>query len=171
MTDILCYTNSSKWKKPPKICKHLDGPEYNEYILRTHTRTLGGISPDLRATAVRNLFPYKGLPPIKDGPTKKADWLLITPKKASKSATNSHIPADGNREQRERAWTDAEKKKLDQFLTGWARWIVDYNMAYARATKCQGTTSNANGICDECWLVAKDESFRTAVRRVCVFKT
>jgi hypothetical protein len=116
----------SKQSKPQEllgVCKHLSRPAYDEYILRTQTHTLGRISPDLRAAAVRNLFPNKKLPPLHEFSKKKTDWVLIQPSKqteVSPSAEALQIPADGNAGQEERTWTDVEKRKLDVFLTGWA---------------------------------------------------
>lgn len=43
-------------------CKHICGTSYNEYILCTRTRTLGGISPTICMSVVRQLFPYKHFP-------------------------------------------------------------------------------------------------------------
>lgn len=54
--------------EPSKLhytCQHLQGPEYEEYIIRTQTRVLGGISSDFRAKTARSLFPYKPFPPIR----------------------------------------------------------------------------------------------------------
>jgi hypothetical protein len=162
-------SKQSKPQKPLGVCKHLSGPAYDEYILRMQTCTLGGISPDLRAAAVRNLFPYKKLPPLKEFSKKKTNWVLIQPSKqaeVSPSAEALQVPADGSAGQQERTWTDMEKRKLDGFLTGWARWIGNYNMGYICATRCEGTTENHDGTCDQCRLVASDESLKKAVQRV-----
>ena len=111
---------------------------------------------ELCTAAVCNIFPYKKLPPLKEVPGKTESSVLIV-----------QVPSDGNVDQKERAWTNVEKIKLDKFLTGWARWIVNYNLGYICATQCRGTTENDDGICDECKLVASDDSFKTAVRWVC----
>ncbi|KAJ6596163.1 hypothetical protein DFH09DRAFT_1407086 [Mycena vulgaris] len=44
-----------------RSCRNLSGEEYNEYIERTETRTMGGISKKLRARIVRQIFMYKKL--------------------------------------------------------------------------------------------------------------
>ena len=129
--------------------------------------TLGGILMELRTTAVHNIFPYKKLPPLKEAPTKTESSVLIWPSKlkATSGSKVVQVPSDGNVDRKERAWTNVEKIKLDKFLTGWARWIVNYNLGYICATQCHGTTENDDGICDECKLVVSDDSFKTAVRR------
>ena len=112
-----------KPQKMPVICKHLSGPDYDEYILRIQTRTLGGILMELWAAAIYNLFPYKNLPLPKDALLKTDRCALIWTSKPHLRASGSkvsQIPSDWNVEQKERVWTDAEKKKLDKFLTGWA---------------------------------------------------
>src|SRR5882762_7455543 len=55
-------------EKPQRICEHLSGREYNDYIRLICTRTLGGISFTLRARAARKLFPYKPFAPLQQQP-------------------------------------------------------------------------------------------------------
>ena len=63
-------------------------------------------------------------------------------------------------------WTKQEKRRLDEFLLGWARWEVDYVNGFVRSARCHGTTKNADGICDACVAVSKDESLKRSIRRV-----
>jgi hypothetical protein len=67
--------NIPKLQKSLAICKHLSGPNYDEYILRTQTRTLGVILPELWDTAICNMFLYKNLPQIKEASSK--EWVCV----------------------------------------------------------------------------------------------
>lgn len=150
---------------PPKVCKHLNGSGYEEYIRLIRTRALGGVSPDLRARAVRQLFPYKNLPRLEREPRKK-DLHLIFIEIQGKAGAHTLIPKDGNRYHKERKWTKVEKRRLDEFLLGWARWEVDYVNGFVRSVHCEGTIKNADSICDACISVSQDESLKRAVRKV-----
>ena len=44
----------------------LHGPPYDEYVLRTHTRSLGGVAPTFRGRVARQIFPYKPFPLLQD---------------------------------------------------------------------------------------------------------
>jgi hypothetical protein len=64
------------------------------------------------------MFPYKNLPSLKETPSKTNTWVLIRSSEQQAVSARSkacRVPSDGNIEQKERAWTDAEKKKLDEF--------------------------------------------------------
>jgi hypothetical protein len=150
-------------------CKHLDGPEYREYIQRIQTRELGGVSPLLRGRAARQLFPYKNLPPLKELPTKPDSDA--NPVEIVKPATSSpqqvpKIPEGGNSEHIQQWWSPLEMKRFDEFLLGWARWITDRVNGFVRSARCEGKTKNKNSVCDACQSVACDDSFKRAVRRV-----
>lgn len=157
-----------KKSEPRNICRHLSGPEYDGYIRLIRTRTLGGVSPELRARAARQLFPYKQLPPLEKEPkAKNLDVVFIEiDHKVKLNATTPFIPDDGNNRHNERQWTQVEKRKLDAFLLGWARWEVDFVNGFVKSACCEGTTGNANAICDACTLVSKDESLKRSIRRV-----
>jgi hypothetical protein len=151
------------------VCKHLDGPEYHEYITRIQTRELGGVSPVLRGRAARQLFPYKNLPPLKETLAKPGtDPYEIEEVIAAASQTPEDIdaPKNGNAERKQQYWTASELKKYDEFLLGWARWVTDRINGFVRSARCEGTTKNRNGVCDACLQIAEDESFKKAVRRV-----
>ncbi|KAI0688076.1 hypothetical protein C8T65DRAFT_746794 [Cerioporus squamosus] len=123
---------------PPELkpCQHLTGKEYEEYILRTHTRSIGGVSPSLRGRISRQLFPYKKLPPLKE---------------------------ERDDEEKGEANIKGEMPDSDE---AWARWSVDYKRRSVRSTRCEGTTSNKDGVCDVCQdLRRKDEGFKRVLRR------
>jgi hypothetical protein len=145
-----------------KICKHLSGPGYDEYVHLIRTRTLGGVSPELRAHASCQLFPYKQLHPLEKEPKAKS-LALVFIEIVTKNVTNPKmllIPKSGNGNHNEWQWTKAEKRKLDEFLLGWARWEVDYMNGFVKSAQCEGTTDNANAICDACTSISKDESLK-----------
>jgi len=150
------------------VCQHLSGPGYNEYIQRIRTRLLGGVSTELRARAARQLFPYKRLPPLEKQPrTKDLDVNFIEVEThADKSNSIPRIPECGNNKLNEKKWTETEKRQLDKFLLGWARWEVDYANGFVRSARCEGTTKNISGICDACEEVGRDESLKRSIRRV-----
>jgi hypothetical protein len=161
--------------KPPEVmavvCKHLNGPEYHEYISRIQTRELGGVSPMLRGRAARQLFPYKNLPPLKEAQAKPGtDSVEVEEVKAmapqARTPNMVKVPETGNAEQRQQYWTVSELKRYDEFLLGWARWVTDRINGFVRSARCEGTTRNRNGICDACLRVVEDESFKKAVHRV-----
>ena len=163
-------TAPKQLKKSPsrKICKHLSGPGYDEYVHLIRTRTLGGVSPELCARASCQLFPYKQLPPLEKEPKAKS-LALVFIEIVTKNVTNPKmllIPKSGNGNHNEWQWTKAEKRKLDEFLLGWARWEVDYMNGFVKSAQCEGTTDNANAICDACTSISKDESLKRYIRRV-----
>jgi hypothetical protein len=82
------------------------------------------------------------------------------------STIKYEVPDDGNKAVKGVHWTESEKKAMDLYLMAWARWEVDYTNGFVRSTKCRGTTTNKEGICNPCQKVAADESFKKAVRRV-----
>jgi len=63
-------------------------------------------------------------------------------------------------------WTDAELKKQDEKMRGWARWEVDKGAEVVRSTRCTRLTSNMDTTCNKCHEVSKDESFKVDVRKV-----
>jgi hypothetical protein len=42
----------------------------------------------------------------------------------------------------EKKWSETEKRQLDKYVLGWARWEVDYANGFVRSAKCEGTTKN-----------------------------
>ncbi|KAJ7746788.1 hypothetical protein DFH07DRAFT_1038081 [Mycena maculata] len=134
----------------PRSCRHLSGEDYTEYIERTETRTMGGISVQLRGRIARQIFMYKKL-------------KLAPEKKARRKEIEVVIPEDGNECISSSDWTDAEHVRLYEELKGYARWEVNYNKKTVRSARCEGLTSNADGICDACQKIAADESLRHAV--------
>jgi hypothetical protein len=154
---------------PPKTCKHLSGQEYDDYVHLIRTQSLGGVSPDMCARAAHQLFPYKGLPPLEKEPRMKDIGLIFVETKAQSvpiSAKTSQIPKDGNDLYSEKKWTKQEKCRLDEVLLGWARWEVDYVNGFVHSARCEGTTTNADGICDTCVEVSAYESLKRSIQRV-----
>jgi hypothetical protein len=129
---------------PTRPCEHLRGSEYQEYILRIQTQSLGGVSHSLRSRIIRQLFLYK-FPEL---------------------SSENQVPENGNKSQKVGHFTNAEKAKLDETLIAWARWEVDYTNGFVKSTKCSGVTQNDDGICSPCKEVAADQSFKKAVNRV-----
>ncbi|KAJ7430573.1 hypothetical protein B0H11DRAFT_1942811 [Mycena galericulata] len=149
---------------PPKIkiipklapCKHLSGDEYIEYIERTETRTMGGISPTLCGRVVRQILFYKELAALKEqGPVSES---------TSRSVETS-IPTNGNDCIASRQWTTAEHVKLDENLQGYARWEVNFAKKTIRSTHCEGLTLNVEGICGACRKVSIHPSLLRSIRR------
>ncbi|KAI1786080.1 hypothetical protein LXA43DRAFT_975946 [Ganoderma leucocontextum] len=135
-------------------CKNLRGPEYLEYILRTQTRGIGGVSSLERARVLRELFPYKRFPETKNLPA------------SSPVEVKMEVPDDGNTERDERKWTRSEQRKLDHELQSRARWEVHYDERYIKAKRCEGMTSKKSEICDACENLAKnDEGFKKSLKR------
>jgi hypothetical protein len=75
-------------------------------------------------------------------------------------------PAKANMYIKESQWTDDEKQQYDCFLVGWARWEVNWVQGFVKSTRCSGTTTNDDRICDPCHEVASDESLKRSLRRV-----
>ncbi|EMD33802.1 hypothetical protein CERSUDRAFT_76503 [Gelatoporia subvermispora B] len=140
-------------------CKHLCDEVYQEYISRTRTRGLGGISVIFRGRAARQLFPYKNLPPVKGDGVGHKEQNIIT------CSVKHEVPPDGNRRQPEHMWTNQEKQKLDLTLKAWARWEVHYHGKFIRSTRCEGTTSNMSNICDACEKLTSDRALKKAISR------
>lgn len=160
-----------KKTEPPKICKHLSGPGYDEYICLIRTCSLGGISPELWAHAVQQLFQYKKFSPLEKEPRKKDINLVFIEIKGNgeNGSMTPNIPKNGNGHLKERKWTEVEKRKLDEFLLGWARWEVNYVEGFVRSVRCDGTTTNRGEICNACGAISCDESLKRSIRRVSCF--
>ncbi|KAJ7147344.1 hypothetical protein C8R46DRAFT_1359850 [Mycena filopes] len=136
-------------------CRHLSGGQYVEYIERTKTRSLGGVSASLRARIIRQTLLYKKFALLKGAP------------QTSQSAREIEVsvPADGNDCLASPDWTPDEHKKVDSTLTAFARWEVDPRAMTVRATRCEMLTRNDDQICDACTKVAKDDSLMHAVKK------
>lgn len=125
-----------------------------EYILRTETRSLGGIAPLFRARIIRQVLHYKNLAVLKGSV-------------AANVAEPAGIPENGNVYVSSRDWTSTEQKKVDDLLKMWARWEVSYIHQFVKSTKCEGMTKNAGTrVCEECRKLASDESLKRSIRRV-----
>jgi hypothetical protein len=116
---------------------------------------MGGVSVELRARLVRQLFRYKEFPALKSEDTASSIRQVQT-----------SVPANGNDCVPSAEWTRAEHQKTDQVLRGFARWEVDFGKKTVRSTRCEGLTTNDNHICDACAKVGKDESLVHAINRV-----
>ena len=144
---------------PPATCKGICGKEIEEYVTTTQTRSLGGVSMDLRGQVKRDLFPYKPFPAIKERVHGAAYLEDCHVKRAADlKSSNESVP--------EESWTNDEKRIFDLTLKGFARWEVDTGRRAVRATKCEGTTHNANGVCNACQGIESDAAFKKAVYRV-----
>lgn len=166
------------------MCTGLNGPHYLEYVLRTETRSLGGVGYNTRSKCMRTLFKYKIFPPPKrkkPSPTDEAaesgteqseTGSLSDHESTPHDSDRSDVPIkhevldDGNKEVKEAKWTAAERAKLDQHLRALARWEVEYERRVVRSTRCERMTENGSGICDSCMMVSKDNSLKDAVQRV-----
>lgn len=129
--------------------------------MRCQTRTLGGISFEFRGRVVRQLTPWKKHQPIKEMRTRFKVEVPVP------SGIKVEVPEDGNTAIKFAAWTDSEKKRLDDYLFAWARWEVDFTNGLIRSTTCKKITCNESGVCDPCEAVACDSAFKKAVWRVC----
>lgn len=136
---------------PVAICRHLSGPEWLEYILRTRTRSFGGIGPTQRVAYARQLFPYKAFPATKTLPA---------------LCSSEIVPPDGNTATSEAAFTEAEHRALDDYCEANARWIVDVTRKFIKATGCNGLATTAAGLSDACTALLKDDGLRRSVDRV-----
>ncbi|KAF8156205.1 hypothetical protein K438DRAFT_2076139 [Mycena galopus ATCC 62051] len=140
--------------KIPKSCTYLEGDQYREYIERTETRSMGGVSVTLRARLIRQVLPYKKFEPLKSETTMTSpaihQSLVVVPKNG-----NDRLPSA--------EWTAAEIAKVDEALRGFARWEVDFGKRVIRSTRCEGLTTNDDGICAACQKLAKDESLVHAI--------
>jgi hypothetical protein len=159
--------NTSKFTELKiRPCRHLCGKEYNEYILRTQTRSLGGISLDFRARAIRQLFPYKPFAPLGHGTTTASRDDSDVEMSGDETSVKREVPQDGNQKTKQAEWTTTEFQAQDNELMAYAKWEVNYAGRYVVSCWCRRTTTNISMICDECELLAKDVSFLQAVRKV-----
>ncbi|TFY73265.1 hypothetical protein EWM64_g10747, partial [Hericium alpestre] len=117
-------------------CQGLTGDQYDEYILRTHTRSLGGIALKLRARVARELFPYKAfLPQHSEKQKESAD--KADSDDSDTGASNSDddntvklgpaVPKDGDCRAPLKHWSASEHKRIDERLKAFARWEVNYD--------------------------------------------
>ena len=154
----------------PAACQQLRGNEYIEYILRTLTRSLGGVSSRKRAQVIREIFPYKPFSNISPTPINSDNTTWSAGEESDAEDENvkikCEVPEDGNEHLRSSMWTEVELTKHDESLKAWARWEVDYGAKVVRSTKCQRTTTERSGVCTECQVVSNDESFKLEVRKV-----
>ncbi|EIW56114.1 uncharacterized protein TRAVEDRAFT_50602 [Trametes versicolor FP-101664 SS1] len=142
----------------PAPCQHLRDGVYTEYVLRTQTRSLGGISPSWRGRIARQLFRYKPFPPLRSEQGPEAA--------SGSTAPRPSVPSDGNAECEEKKWTLREQLDLDHALGGWARWTVDYGRQLVKSTRCEGTTMNESGVCDACQTLGeKDAGLKRSITR------
>lgn len=132
-------------------------------MLRTQTRTLGGISRTFRGRAVRCLFPYKPFPPLQVAEDDDADDVV----RPLPEMTTLEMPDDGNNAIAEKDWTKSEQSRLDKLLKAYTRWEVDYPHRFVKARSCAGLTSNTSGVCNACEdLAENDKAFKKALYRV-----
>ena len=110
------------------------------------TRSLGGGSSSLRGRIIRQLFPYKPFPLRKTTDQTESNQIIGS----DTGVIKQEVPEDGNKEVNSVLWTDAELKKHDEKMRGWARWEVDKGAEVVRSTRCTRLTSNADGVCNEC---------------------
>lgn len=115
---------------------------------------------DLRGQVKRDLFPYKQFTKMKEWTHGAAYLEAYRVKAAQDLQSNDLVPED--------QWTDDEKRIFDQTLRGFARWEVNTGQRVVRATRCEGTTCNDDGVCNRCKDVLADEAFRKAIYRVSV---
>lgn len=142
------------------LCKHLNGPEYEDYISLTHTRQYGGISPTLIAQIMRCSFPYKNFL-LLDGDDR--NWKDLRNQFSAFSSTDErHI----NKFSVMDKWTKHERKSFQTVLRTFSRWEVDYTCTFIKSTHCEEKTTNEDGICDPCYAVSRDKSLQHAVRKV-----
>ena len=80
-----------------------------------------------------------------------------------------NITKIGNGHLKEKKWTEVEKRKLDEFLLGWAHWEVNYVEGFVCSVHCDGTTTNTNEICNACDATSRDKSLKRSIRRVSCF--
>ncbi|KAJ7751325.1 hypothetical protein DFH07DRAFT_774922 [Mycena maculata] len=141
--------------KTPKSCVNLSGDQYKEYIERTQTRSLGGVSATLRGRVVRQVLFYKKFPLSKKEPH-TAEMIR---------RVELSVPASGNDCLTSPDWTDEEHQRVDVALQGFARWHVDFGRRTIRSARCEGLTTNEDLICDACSKVAGDRALMHAVAR------
>ncbi|KAF8200490.1 hypothetical protein K438DRAFT_2110609 [Mycena galopus ATCC 62051] len=144
--------------KPAKSCVGLLGRRYTEYIGRTETRSMGGVSPALYARVIRQVLAYK-----KFAALKREDTVDSTP--PVECSVECSVPTDGNECLPAPEWTPTEHGKVDDALRGFTRWEVNFGKKTVRLARCKGLTTNDNGICDTCAKVATDSSLMHAINR------
>ena len=141
-------------------CKYLHGPKYDKYILRTETRSLGGISPQLHAWLVCQILHYKKHPSLKSSTligTSTVLWLKLE---------TLGVPDHGNEAVAGWNWTEVEQKRVDDVLKKWACWEVNFVHRFVHSTACEGMTENHNKICDAWRELARDESLKCSIHHV-----
>ncbi|TFY50640.1 hypothetical protein EVG20_g11407 [Dentipellis fragilis] len=165
-------------------CLGLHGrPDYNEYIHRTHTRSLGGVSPAFRARVARQCFPYKPFPPLKmkaAGPNQvplNADHedemdseeedvgIENVDSTTSARTLKVEVPVDGNTQTSSQSWSEKEIRRMDTNLRAFSRWEVHYEDRCVRSSMCTRLALAETKTCEACAKVAEDVSFKSAVRR------
>lgn len=149
---VLNSSPAFHFRRKKTICQHLKGTQYEAYISLTRTRMLGGISSLTQALISRRLFPYKIFPAMKNAPPAPDPLPPVPPGGSLSSDVND--------------WTDSEWSQAKQMMSGYARWAVDPHGHFIKSTHCELQTFNPDSICDSCKDVAKDESFKRAVRKV-----
>lgn len=151
-----------------RVCRHLHGDSFKEYILRTQTRTLGGISLEFRARAIRQLFPYKPFASLSTHKATVTDSESDAESADDKIVVKHEVPSNGNKKTKQTQWTAAELRVHDEHMMAYAQWEVDYAGKFVLSRRCERTTQNGSSVCDECALISKNTSFKEAVRRVSV---
>ncbi|KAH9846442.1 hypothetical protein C2E23DRAFT_890883 [Lenzites betulinus] len=132
-------------------CQHLQGLQYEEYILRIQTQSLGGILPTFRALIARQVFPYTPFPFIQDHEVRKEkECTEGMPIKPNLFASSPEPPTTGNSKLEESLWTREEQHYFDNTLKGFAHWEVDYPHHFVKAKGCTSTTMNTSGVCNQC---------------------
>ncbi|KAF8193108.1 hypothetical protein K438DRAFT_1934848 [Mycena galopus ATCC 62051] len=101
---------------------------------------------------VRTDFPNRTFPTLETTMTSPAihQSLAVVPKNG-----NDRLPSAER--------TAAEITKVNEALRGFARWEVDFGKRVIRSTRCEGLTTNDDGICAACQKLAKDESLVHAI--------
>lgn len=120
---------SDTYPTPTSVaCKNLCGPEYFEYITRTLTYSLGGVSPVKRAQLARQLFNYKLWGPLatSDNDDKLLENSTMVEMPSPTAAIKVETPSDGNEQVSSIRWTTEEHLKMDTEMRACARWEVDH---------------------------------------------
>lgn len=121
--------NASPPPLPPPAqteCQQLRDDKYIEYILRTQTRSTGGVSSRKRGQLIREMFPYKPFQVQKPAAeTNESGDSDESEAGGDTTVVKSEVPKDGNRNVPMAEWTDAEIVKHDEKMRAWARWEVD----------------------------------------------
>lgn len=138
-------------------CKHLHGPKYDKYILRTETWSLGGISPQLHAQLVHQILHYKKHPSL------KSSSLIGTSTILQLKLETLGVPDHGNEAVAGRNWTEVEQKRVNDVLKKWAHWEVNFVHRFVHSTACKEMTENHTKICDACRELARDESLKCSI--------